>query len=178
MEDNYTIVTPTQLDNILYNSVMQLSNEVGMCKPLFELLYNTGVRVNEAFNILLWYEFDKNNYRLLASKGSAERIISKSLVPPTLRQFYASKTEIRESSISMLNYDFKRYLPVFHFGTAKTAHWQHSFRYNYIKRMSEIYRDVKLLKTHIGHIKVESTLHYLNAEIFTKDPSILFVPEK
>jgi integrase len=166
-------IQANELDSLLYNSVSQLNESTGLTKKLFELLYNTGLRVNEAFNVNLWYEFDNKHFRLIASKGSAERIISKELVPVELHNYYLNKVEIRDSSISMLNYDFKRYIPSFYFGTSQVKHWQHSFRYNYIKRMSDIYRSPRLLQSHVGHIKLESTLHYLNSTIYVDDYALL-----
>jgi site-specific recombinase XerC len=165
----YFQITAEQLDQLLFRKVMAINPAYGNTQNLFATLYNTGIRVNELFNVKLWHVYDANNFMLDTSKSSDIRIFAKSLIVPALRQFYENKIEITPDTIHTLNYDFRRFMPKVYFGPSKVAHWQHSFRYNYIMRMAQIYTTPQALKEHIGHKKLASTLHYLNAAIYIDD---------
>lgn len=138
-------------------------------KSLYQLLYNTGLRAQEAIQLNRWSIYDLSTYLVTTSKSSHNRLISRALVPEILQ----NQIIIQTLKYKVITYDtllnhFEKMSRgiVFSVGGKKTA--LHLFRYNFARKLLDQGKTSEEIRVNLGHVSIENTNIYLNSTVEIK----------
>lgn len=166
---NYQL-TPIQLNDEINRAINIVQDSDKQLFDILELLYLTGIRANEVFNLSSWSILDAYYMRLVTSKSNEIRIVHKSNIPYEILKMYENQVSNFYHNYATLLNDIKKILPKFYFGTFINASPIHCFRYNYIKQMKLNGFSNQAIKLDLAHVNQATTDYYINADIFIIKP--------
>ncbi len=159
-----------QLNNLCKDFLGRLNQQWQERNDIFQLAYNTGIRISEALLPERW-TYKRGEYIYLETlKWNKTREINIELIPENLLNKYINNTNDFYFTYDMLRHDMRKEFPKLIFNGNKNHSVCHAFRYNYIKRLAQEGMSADDLMIHIGHKKVTTTEYYINAPIFMEVP--------
>jgi hypothetical protein len=165
-------LTIENIDNNLRNIVTRCKQYEPATAPLFEVMYNNGVRVQEATNPNLWEVSESGYIVLIPQKYNDKRIFTLEEIPESYRDFLKhSRTWLIKPNYDRLNYLFKIFTlyPRIYVGGKKCTN--HLFRHNYVKKLIAKGMTNEQIRIHMGERHMRSALAYINS-IFTTVPQL------
>ena len=154
-----------ELDNLLIRYKNSINTQLQEKIMFLNVLYNTGCRVQEPFDITRWSILNSSEVQLITLKYNVPRIINLIDLPDNFINKIYKQIDYSYYNSKSLAYDLKKELGKFIFNGNQRHTTSHAFRYNFIKRMNYIGWDISVIQQMIGHTKLETTEYYLNAEI-------------
>lgn len=161
------IVTDGILNEELENMKAKLA-ELGLLSDyfFFQLLFETGVRVNEARELERWAKIDNNTYRLLPQKENTFRYFTADQIPKSLQSSIEDQVNyFAKMSIDHYRYVVNIYLKGWNWRIGKKGVSTHLFRHNYVKQNIESGVSVIDLQTEMGLLSSSTVSMYLNSII-------------
>lgn len=158
--------TLEQLNSALLATIAQAQDEHPTTGALFQLMYNTGLRVGEVLGVERWQDIDSDYFEVQLSKGETAREIAISLVPAQLIEYYHTKTPFDLQTYSSVNNTFKRNGPGLIFGSDSRRTTCHAFRYRFMKQLAAEGRTMAEIAVTMGHINFANTAAYIQSEIW------------
>ncbi|MGB5805604.1 MAG: tyrosine-type recombinase/integrase [Vibrio anguillarum] len=155
-----------ELEEKLLLFLRNLNTQFTERNHIYNLCFNTGIRISEAIKTNLWSDNGDSTMTLQTLKWNKTRVIEKELIPEYLLHRYIENINDFTFTYPMLHYDMKKEFPPVIFNGNTHDSVTHSFRYNYIKKLFDNGMPSEELMLHIGHKKVETTEYYINAPIW------------
>lgn len=141
----------------------------------FLILYETGIRHSELKreNLIL---LPDNSFKVISKKRSENRIILSDSISQECYNLLCNFSNRDVITSRSVLYDY--FLGIsFPYRIIKNGNQVvlHSFRYNYIKKLYQLYGDYNLVQSIIGHKDLSHTIMYINS-VLTVEKAI-FIPE-
>lgn len=150
-----------QLEETLSGVIQRAQNDRPTTAALFELMYNTGLRIREVIEVERWQPEDNDTYTVQLEKGEGTRIIQVAEVPALIEQQYASGLPFTMETYSAVNNTFKYYAPGILFGSDTRRTTLHAFRYRFMKRLEKNGATIPEIAAIMGHINQANTARYV-----------------
>ncbi len=160
-------ITLAQLQAILQQCITATAQARPVTAAIFQLMYDTGLRINEVLDVTRWTATDDDFYVVQLEKGEGTRTFPVGIVPPLIEQNYASSTPYVYETYSAVNNTFKYYAPGVMFGNNQRPSTCHCFRYQYIKNLAQEGFSVSEISTIMGHVNPANTAQYIQDTIFS-----------
>lgn len=132
----------------------------------FELLFETGIRVNEAKELNRWSKINNNKYRLQPQKENTYRYFTANQIPKILQSSIEDQTNyFAKMSLDHYRYVMLNYLKGWNWRIGKKGVSTHLFRHNYVKQKIRNGVSVIDLKVEMGLLSSSTVSMYLNSII-------------
>ena len=161
-----TRVTLQELQHVLLKVIGAARYSRPTTGAIFQLLYDTGLRVREVLEVERWNANDDDTYTVQLEKQEGTRIIQVNDVPGLIEQRYADNTPFTMETYSAVNNMFKRYAPGLLFGNDVRRTTCHAFRYQFMKQLSENGMSTAQIAETMGHVNLANTARYITDEIW------------
>lgn len=158
--------TLQELQAALQQVIARASHERPTTAALFQLMYNTGLRVREVLEVERWQPNDDDTYTVQLEKREGTRIIQVAQVPELIEQQYASSIPFTMETYSAVNNTFKYHAPGLLFGSDTRRTTCHAFRYQFMKQLSEDGQTTAQIAATMGHLNLANTSRYIQDEIW------------
>ena len=158
--------TLAQLQAELQKVIVSTQPDRPTTAAIFQLMYNTGLRVGEVLRVDRWAELGPDNYEVVLSKGEVSREVARALVPEELQLRYDNQKPFEFETYSSVNNTFKYYGSGILFGSDTRRTTCHAFRYRYMKQLSEEGRTIAQIAETMGHINFANSAAYVQSEIW------------
>ena len=155
------------LDQKLLNFLEKIKIQDPRTFPIFETLYNHGLRVGEAIDPKRWNEEERGVFTVTTEKKSEKRKIKKD----QLNQDFKKLLEINKNQNKIINYTQikKRFETYFegHFFTENNRRLiTHLFRHNFCKKNHKKGLKIKEISEIIGEKNEQNTIGYIESRIY------------
>ncbi len=159
-------LTLAQFTGILQKVVSQVEKEVPTTGAIFSLMYNTGLRANEALEPARWTEVSAGAFEVTLSKGEGTRKIAKELVPELIIQHYKQQRNFIFETYSSVNNTFKRYALGLLVNEDKRRTTSHAFRYRFMQQLASEGYSIAEIAAVMGHVNQANTAKYVGSRIY------------
>lgn len=139
--------------------------------PLFEVMYQNGVRANEAINRALWAFQSGDVVVLTPQKYNDKRIFNLNDLPVNFINYLQNPHLVTFSpNYSRLNYLFNNLsiYPSIYIGRKKSTN--HLFRHNYVKKLMASGMESEQIRVHMGERQMKSAMAYIDS-VFSTVPT-------
>ena len=160
-----TTATLQQLQAALTNLIDRTAVDRPSTAQLFQLMYNTGLRIREVLEVDRWQFTDEDDFIVHLEKREGTRRIPISKIPDALADRYIYQQPFVMETYSAVNNTFKYYGPGVLFGADGRPTTCHAFRYQYMKQLSEDGLTVTEIGAIMGHVNQANTANYIQAGI-------------
>ncbi|MDD4438889.1 MAG: hypothetical protein PHS04_12770 [Tissierellia bacterium] len=166
------ILTEQDINNNLLHITDKCWSVEPATAPLFEAMYQLGIRVQEAINPSLWDISKDTHIVLRPQKYNDIRIFTPDDLPVNYLAFlkYSSNWMIKPN-YSRLNYLYKKLTLYPRIFVGKKQCTNHLFRHNYVKKLIAKGMTDEQIRIHMGERQMKSALAYINS-IFTTVPQL------
>ena len=145
----------------------RISVSFGEVLPLFLAMSELGLRFSEAYELKRWEVVNNSLYKLRTAKKGEFRLISINDIPELfLLRLQANIDYATPYSYSTILRIFKKYYLVSNMKVGGKGIGTHIFRHIKAKDLYAKGYSVEDIQLYFGHIKVESTLTYINSSIY------------
>lgn len=158
--------TLQQLQAALLAVIEATSTDRPTTAAIFQLMYNTGLRVREVLEVDRWTATDDDQYAVQLEKREGVRLIPIQAVPELIEQQLASNIPFTMETYSSVNNTFKYYAPGLLFGNDTRRTTCHAFRYQYMKQLSQDGMSVAQVAQVMGHVNLANTARYISDDIW------------
>lgn len=160
-----TPATLQELQAALLSVIDRASKDRPTTGQLFQFMYNTGLRVREVLEVDRWHESTPGQLTVQLEKREGTRSIDLEQIPEELRTRYIQHLPFELETYSAVNNTFKYHGPGILFGTDTRRTTCHSFRYQFMKQLSEDGLTVAQVGEVMGHVNPANTARYIMDEI-------------
>lgn len=161
------ILSPEELKAICLKSLDYARTNEPFYYPALFLLYQTGIRLNELFDIQTQIVLSSNKITFKPSKKNNERTI---LIENEYMQERIFKCilnhEFLPSQMNSIQRVFSRSICNIKYYHENKLLNTYLYRHNYIKQLYLQHQNVLTVKDLMGHKNIEHTLNYINSEIY------------
>ena len=161
-----TKVTLPQLTEILNAVISAMETERPETQAIFRLMYNTGLRANEALEVDRWTVAGTDSFEVQLSKDEGTRIIPYSSVPDSIIENYKNKVQYIYQTYSSINNTFKRFAPGFIINEDTRRTTSHIMRYRYMQQLKADGLSIAEIAVVMGHINTANTAKYVSSDIY------------
>lgn len=161
-----TIATLAELQAALQQIIAATTQARPTTAAIFQLMFNTGLRVREVLEVERWTANDDETYTVQLEKREGTRRIELYHIPESIEQQFASQVPFTLETYSSVNNTFKYYGIGILFGNDTRPTTCHAFRYQYIKQLSEDGLDTAQIAAIIGHVNTANTSRYITDPIY------------
>src|SRR5690554_4358708 len=145
----------------------RISVSFGEVLPLFLAMSELGLRFSEAYELKRWEVVNNSLYRLKTAKKGEFRFINVNDIPELfLLRLQANLDYATPYSYSTVLRIFNRYYLVSNMKVGRKGIGTHIFRHLRAKDLYTKGYSIEDIQLYFGHIKVESTLTYINSSIY------------
>lgn len=162
------ILTIEQINAELVRIVNKCYSVEPITAPLMEVMYQNGVRVNEAIERSLWTFQGTDVVVLTPQKYNDMRIFDKSDIPELFLNYLQNEHLLNFTpNYSRLNYLFNilTIYPDVYIGRKKSTN--HLFRHNYVKKLLAKGMTPEQIRSHMGERQLKSAMAYINSTFTT-----------
>lgn len=155
------------LNSYCLDFLFRLNNCIPVYRNLFNLLYNTGLRFNEAKHTNRWIFDGLNGFYVPTLKGGNNRFIKISVIPPSLLDSLIYRTDpfkiVTNATASNYFFYYSRIPNIFcESKLVKT----HLFRHNLIKKLYKEGQTVQEISDFIGEVDLKNTQGYIDSKLY------------
>ncbi len=155
-----------QLGQVLRGVITSVQNDRPITAAIMQLLYNTGLRINEVLEVERWVSNGQGGYTVQLSKREETREIESALIPDEIAEHYTQQAPYYFETYSAVSNTFKYYAPGLVIEQKKKSTLLHAFRYRYIKELHAGGMSVADIAAHMGHKVQASTAGYILAQVW------------
>lgn len=161
-----TILTNEEL-NLLCSYLLEQSHHYSInLYPFIHCQYNTGLRVNEVFELERWVYLDSENLQVALEKTTATRIIQANNIPLEYLELLGEHPQDTPTvRVRQYQYFIKKFLGVKDIRVGDKSISSHLFRYNFIRQLSALGWSIQQIRQEITHSSASMTASYLTAPI-------------
>lgn len=156
----------TELGGILRTTIVGVGHERPVTAALLQLLYNTGLRINEVLEVERWQANGPDSFSVQLSKREETREIAASSVPDSILDHYTQQQPYILETYSAVNNAFRRHTPGLVIEKKKKTTLLHAFRYFYIKSIHASGLSLADVAAHMGHKVQASTAGYILGQVW------------
>lgn len=156
------IITNSELDILCQDVVTNAVAYDIPLHPILQLLYNTGLRIEEAIQAERWSAIDADGYNVVLAKSSGVRYIHRYLVPEKCQDIYDDPlVNFFQFRIRQVRYYIKYYTPATNISKGMKDSVCHLFRYNYCRKLYDEGYTIEEISEIIKHSTPALTSHYV-----------------
>lgn len=156
------VITNAELDILCQDVVTNAVTYDIPLHPILQLLYNTGLRIEEAIQAERWSPVDADGYDVVLAKSSGVRYIHRYLVPVKCQEIYDNQPDnFYQFRIRQVRYYMKYYTPATNISKGEKETVCHLFRYNYCRKLYDEGYSVADISAIIKHSSPALTSHYI-----------------
>lgn len=155
-----------QLKALLHALIEDVSEVRPVTGSIFALLISTGLRIREVLEVTRWRKDKHGDFAVQLEKKEGLRSIKRSSVPSSIWANFDAHLPFQMETYSAVNNTFKYYGPGLIFGEDTRRTTCHAFRYLYMKTLSADGFTVAQIAAKMGHINLNNTLGYIQADIW------------
>jgi integrase len=161
------VLTPIALDELLRAFLVQVDSKDIYYKALFQCLYNTGLRFNEARMINEWVDSGNESYFIQTEKGGNIREVKKTDIPGIVQNLI-SKNDLTFLRLcnSTACYYMGLYLPHQKIFSGTNEIKTHLFRHNKVKQMALAGSSREQIAIYLGEKDLKNISHYDNSQLW------------
>jgi integrase len=160
------VISFQELETSLQAFLYRMQNKDVYAYDLATLLYYTGIRQEEAYNVSRWLQLDEFTARLQPQKGNNIRDIPKSNITQYFWNSIAAQTptyqEIRYSTFARFIYHNYLLYPVYHDKKIITTHL---FRHYRMKKLYNIGMSIADIASYFGEIDQGNIEDYVFSDL-------------
>lgn len=160
------LIDHQELGTLLRQVIAQVQHERPITADIFQLLYNTGLRINEVLEVERWVPLGPDFFEVQLSKREDTRTIPASSIPPGILDYYANQQPYYLETYSAVNNTFRRYTPGIVIERKKKTTLLHAFRYRYIKALHASGMSLADVAAAVGHKVQASTAGYILGQVW------------
>jgi site-specific recombinase XerD len=157
--------TLAELQTALQATITQALNERPTTGAIFQLMYNTGLRVREVLEVDRWQYNDDDTFTVQLEKREGTRVIPISQVPDAISDRFIDKVPFEMETYSAVNNTFKYSAPGIIFGNDTRRTTSHAFRYQFVKQLAQEGKTVAEIAAILGHVNQANTSKYMSDQI-------------
>lgn len=154
-----------ELGRLLAALIERVAQERPVTADIFQLLFNTGLRVNEVLEVERWQPVGQASFTVQLSKREETRQIHGSNIPAGILHHYVQQQPYYLETYSAVNNTFKHHTPGIVIRSKKKSTLLHAFRYYYIKQLYASGMTLAEVAEHMGHKVQASTAGYILAQV-------------
>lgn len=154
-----------QLEGILRQGIASVEPIDYEASQIMQLLYNTGLRINEALEVNRWSVKSAEVLSVQLSKGEGVRDIQLIEVPEGIRSNYINRKAYFFQTQSSMGNRFKKHFPVITFNGNDRRSSFHAFRYRKFKRLAADGMTTAQIAAYMGHVNLSNTARYIGDAI-------------
>lgn len=158
--------TLAQLQSALQTVIAQAQSDRPTTAAIFQLMYNTGLRVREVLEVERWQSTDYDTFIVQLEKREGTREIAISQVPDAISDRYVYSQQYEYETYSAVNNTFKYYAPGLIFGNDTRRTTCHAFRYQFMKQLAADGQTTAQVAATMGHVNLANTARYIQDEIW------------
>lgn len=160
------VLTFTELDNSCQNAIANMPAYYGQCVDGLILLYQTGCRPNEIFEVSMWSDYSPTQLSLQPLKANSTRYFNKSdLNSDFVNAVILGAKWLNAITPRQLEYSLKA---VYEYSNPRKGNKDtalYLYRYRYMKFLSEIGESDADIQTAMGIGSLAVAQDYINASI-------------
>lgn len=161
-----TLLTLEEFTQLLKGVLEQMQDERPVTAELFQLMYDTGLRVREVLEVERWTPAGNNNMYVSLQKGEGQREFQRKTIPPTVLQHYDSQTPFTLQTYSSVNNTFKYYAPGIITNGDQRRTTTHAFRYRFMQQLAADGLSIAEIAQIMGHLNQANTAKYVTSAIY------------
>lgn len=164
---NMPIISNTQLNDTLQNAIANVPPFYLDSHLFFTVLYATGCRPVEVFEISRWTNYSPTQVRLLPAKGQGYRYIDKSILPSLFYEMIiGSYRQFWLASVRQFRYSFENVYSITTAQMGDKSSKLYLFRYNKFRQLTDGGMSEEDIKEYFSETSLLITHAYINNPIY------------
>lgn len=161
------IITNTQLNDTLQDAIANVPDFYYDAYLFFSVLYATGCRPVEVFEINRWSNYSPTQVRLLPAKGQDYRYLDKSILPSLFYEMIiGSYRQFWLASIRQMRYAFAGTYSLNTAVMGDKSSMLYLFRYNRFRQLSDGGMSEEDIKKYFAETSLAITHGYINNPLY------------